>query len=318
MTKQSGLGDNFYISGYDLSGTAASVDTISTPRDVLDTTSVKQFANSRIYSARNGSWSFTTFFESTPTVTTPGVPASGTAVTNTYLVPVYVTVTGGTGTNVLINGVAQGSFDGTYTVPAGGTISLTYTVAPTWNWFALGSEHSALIRFPSTDQVANYFRGTGVGNAAAAINCKQLDYDWTRDTTGNLTAKVDLTGNSFGMEWGIQLTSGIRTDTTATAGPFYDNGAAFAFGAQAYLQIFALVGTSIDVAIQHATTSGGSYSTIIDFGSVATASVPYAARASVSNTTTIDEFLKVTTTGTFSFAQFAVMINVNPVAGVVF
>lgn len=66
--------------------------------------------------------------------TTPGVPASGTPVTNTSPLPAQVVVSGGTGTNVTINGTAQGTFDGTYTVPAGGTISLTYSVAPTWTW----------------------------------------------------------------------------------------------------------------------------------------------------------------------------------------
>lgn len=65
---------------------------------------------------------------------TPSVPASGTPVTNTSPLPATVVVSGGTGTNVTINGVAQGTFDGTYTVPSGGTISLTYTVAPTWTW----------------------------------------------------------------------------------------------------------------------------------------------------------------------------------------
>jgi len=297
----------------------ASVDTISGARDTLDVTAIKQPANARLLGLKNGAWSFTTFFEPNPaSISTPGVPGSGTPVTNTNSVTVWVTVTGGTGTNVTINGVAQGSFDGTYAVPSGGTISLTYSVAPTWNWFQLGSEHSALIRFPTTDQIATYFRGTSMGGVAAAINSKQTDYDFTRDNTGNLTAKVDLAGNSFGMEWGEQLTVGIRTDTSATAGPVQDDGASSAFGAQAYLQLIALVGTNIDVAIQHATTSGGSYSNIIDFGSIATASVPTAVRAAVANTTTINEFLKVTTTGTFSFAQFAVVFCRNPIAGIVF
>jgi len=65
---------------------------------------------------------------------TPSVPASGTPVTNTSPLPATVVVSGGTGTNVTINGVAQGTFDGTYTVPSGQAISLTYSVAPTWTW----------------------------------------------------------------------------------------------------------------------------------------------------------------------------------------
>lgn len=66
--------------------------------------------------------------------TAPSVPASGTPVTNTSPLPATVVVSGGTGTQVAINGVNQGTFDGTYTVPSGGTITLTYSVAPTWTW----------------------------------------------------------------------------------------------------------------------------------------------------------------------------------------
>lgn len=319
MAKQSGLGDNFYLGGYDLSGDVASVDTISAARDVIDVTTIKQLAHSRLYGLKSGAWSFTTFFENTPTISTPGFPGSNTPVVNTNNVPVYVTITGGTLSNVLINGVSVGTTAGTYgPVNPGSNISITYTVAPTWNWFALGGEHSALIRFPSTDVVCMYMQGTGIGRAGAAINAKQTSYDFTRDNVGNLTAKVDMVGNAFGMEWGEQLTAGIRTDTAPTAGPFQDDLAQTAFGGQAYLQVFALVGTNIDVAIQHSTTSGGAYSNIIDFGSIITANVPAAVRASVSNVTTINEFVKVTTTGTFSYAQFAVVFCRNPIAGVAF
>lgn len=66
--------------------------------------------------------------------TTPAVPATTVPVTNTSPLPATVVVSGGTGTNVAINGVAQGTFDGTYTVPSGGTITLTYSAAPTWTW----------------------------------------------------------------------------------------------------------------------------------------------------------------------------------------
>lgn len=64
----------------------------------------------------------------------PAVPASGTPVTNTSPAAATVTITGGTLSNVAVNGSTAGTGDGTYTVPAGGTITLTYTVAPTWAW----------------------------------------------------------------------------------------------------------------------------------------------------------------------------------------
>jgi hypothetical protein len=65
---------------------------------------------------------------------TPAVPLTTVPVTNTSPLPATVVVSAGTGTNVSINGVLQGTFDGTYTVLPGQTIALTYTVAPTWTW----------------------------------------------------------------------------------------------------------------------------------------------------------------------------------------
>jgi len=72
------------------------------------------------------------------TVSTPSVPSSGTAstnlVTNTTGTVVAVTISAGTLTFVYVNGVQAGAADGTYLVPVGGTISITYSVAPTWAW----------------------------------------------------------------------------------------------------------------------------------------------------------------------------------------
>lgn len=309
MAKSAGLGDNFYFAGYDLSGDIASVDTISGPSDVLEATGIKQSGHQRLYGQRAGSWSFTTLFESNTGVSSPGVPASGTPLVSTYNFPVLVTVIGGTGTNVSINGTLQGTFDGTYVLPALGTIILTYSVAPTWSWVAVPAEHQALAPLVRTDQVANYFRGTAVGNAAAGMNCVQLNYDPTRDTSGNLTLKCDLQADAFGMEWGVMLTAGLRADTTATTGAFFDQGSGGTFGAQLYLQLVELVGTSVDVSVTHATTSGGSYTTLADFGSK---SAIGGFRVAVGGT--VNEFVKVVTAGTFTYAQFAVVICKNPVA----
>jgi hypothetical protein len=72
-----------------------------------------------------------------PGVTTPSVPATTVTATNTSAGAVQVTITGGTLTAVVVNTVTVGTTAGVYTVPAGGTISITYTVAPTWAWAAL-------------------------------------------------------------------------------------------------------------------------------------------------------------------------------------
>lgn len=317
MAKQAGLGDNFYIGGFDLSGDVASLDQISGGPNPLAGTAVKQSAQARLFGIRNGTMKFTTLFEQTPTIVTPSVPASGTPVISTYNVTVFVTITGGTftGSGIVINGVSQGTSPGTFAIPALGTITLNYSVAPTWNWFALGSEHNALSTLPRTDTIGTYFRGTTVGNAAACCNAKQLSYDGTRDDTGNLTFQVEMDSNSFGLEWGEMLTAGIRTDTAPTTGASRDDGAGTNFGAQAYLQLVALVGTNIDITITHSTTSGGSYATLMDFGSQAAIG---SFRQSVPNNTTVNEFIKVVSAGTFTYAQFAVAFMRNPIAGVTF
>jgi hypothetical protein len=57
--------------------------------------------------------------------------ASTVAAPNPNPVPVSVTVSGGTVTVIAVSGVVTGSTSGTFTVPAGGSIAVTYSVAPT-------------------------------------------------------------------------------------------------------------------------------------------------------------------------------------------
>jgi hypothetical protein len=247
MTKTAGMGDQFYIGGYDLSGNVANLSRIGGGPGALDLTPINSSAYVRLGGVRDGSMDFTTFFDN-----------------------------------------------------------------------AAGAEHPALSPLPTADVIASYYRGTVAGNDCANLVAKQVNYDWTRGTDGGLTATVQCTANAFGLEWGTQLTAGVRTDTVATVGAFFDNGAAFAFGAQAYLQAFAFAGTDVTVKIQHATTSGGAYSDLITFTQLTTSR--HAERVVVSNATTVNEFLKVTTvtTGGFTSLAFAVGITVNTLAGQVF
>lgn len=69
------------------------------------------------------------------TLPTPTVPATTVALTNPYPFPCSVIITGGTVTVIAIDGTATGLTSGTVRVPQGGTITLTYSVAPTWHWW---------------------------------------------------------------------------------------------------------------------------------------------------------------------------------------
>lgn len=72
-------------------------------------------------------------------VTAPGVPSSTVALTNPFFRDALVVVTGGTVSAVSVDGVAQGYTATGFTVPVptGKTITLTYTVAPSWKWTLL-------------------------------------------------------------------------------------------------------------------------------------------------------------------------------------
>jgi hypothetical protein len=64
----------------------------------------------------------------------PAVPATTVAQTNNTGVDATVYIAGGTVSAIAVMGVTTGLTAGTFRVPVGQTITLTYTVAPTWVW----------------------------------------------------------------------------------------------------------------------------------------------------------------------------------------
>lgn len=82
-------------------------------------------------------------------VVTPAVPASATNVQNPNGYPVQVVIAGFTATAVSVNGVQVGTSNGTYFIPAYGTISITYTVAGTWTWTNPAAPTNALQAVPA-------------------------------------------------------------------------------------------------------------------------------------------------------------------------
>lgn len=65
ISKISGLGDNFYVGGYDLSGDIASLEGVAQPLTLLDVTGINKSAHERIPGLADGSMSFTTYFNPT-------------------------------------------------------------------------------------------------------------------------------------------------------------------------------------------------------------------------------------------------------------
>ena len=177
--------------------------------------------------------------------------------------------------------------------------------------------HPVLSALPTSDTIMAALVQTTLGNPAACLNAKQVGYDPTRSAAGELTLKVSGEGNGYGLEWGVQHTAGLRTDTSATEGTHIDGGAQTTYGAQAYLQVTAFSGTDVTISVEHS-SDDSSYSNLIAFTQVTAA--PFAQRSSVSNTTTVKRYTKVktVTSGGFTSVTFSVVWVRNLVAGVVF
>ena len=183
-----------------------------------------------------------------------------------------------------------------------------------------GGLHEKLSALPRTDVILSYGRGTALGDPAASLVGKQVNYDASRGDDGMLTFGVSAQANGFGIEWGQQLTAGIRADVAATNGTGIDTAASLAFGGQAYLQVFSFTGTDVTVKIQDSADN-------VTFADVAgfnftqiTGGAPLSERIALSNTATLRRYLRASTvtTGGFSALSFAVNVIKNEAAGVVF
>lgn len=250
MTKQSGMGDNLYVHGVDLSGDIGSLQNLHGGAAVQDVTGINRSAIERLLLLRDGGMDFSSFFNK-----------------------------------------------------------------------ALAQEHKTLSPLPTTDILVAYFRGTALGSPAACLNAKQLNHDGTRAADGSFVKTTSAQGQGYGLEWGSQLTAGRRVDVGATAGTgvdFANFGAPVAFGLQAYLHVFAFTGTDATIRIQESSDNGvgDAFANVTGGAFTAVTAAPFAQRIETTRALAVERYLRVTTstTGGFTSLDFAVVVNVNPIA----
>jgi hypothetical protein len=241
MAKLSGLGDNFYVAGYNLSGDTASLSRIGGGPAAMDQTGIDKSAFERIGGRRDGSMEWTSWFND-----------------------------------------------------------------------AAGQAHQVLSALPTGNVICTYCRGTQLGNPAASMVAKQINYDPTRGADGVLSINVSAQSTDYGLEWGQQLTAGQRTDTTATSpATGLDGGGSTTFGAQAYLQVFAFTGTSVTVTLQDS-ADNSTFAAIASPMAFAAASGITTERIAI--TGTVRRYVRAITSGTFSNAVFSVNFIRNDTA----
>ncbi|GAB3156219.1 hypothetical protein GCM10027258_62320 [Amycolatopsis stemonae] len=186
---------------------------------------------------------------------------------------------------------------------------------------ARDAAHKVLSALPTADQLVSYCRGTALGGPVASLISKQLGYAGKRASSGEFTFDISALANGYGLEWGVGLTAGKRTDTAGTSGTGVDMGLGSSgtgpstFGAQFYLHVFSVTGTSITVKIQESSDNGvgDAWTDVVGGGFTAATGITSQRIATASNQT-VERYLRVTTTGVFTNAVFAVAAIRNDVA----
>ncbi len=94
----------------------------------------------------------------------------------------------------------------------------------TWFDAVTNQEHTALSSLPITDRTCLYLNGKVLGNAAAGLNGKQVNYNWARGQDGSLAGTVQVLADGSPVEWGQQLTAGNAVIASAGNGSSVDLG----------------------------------------------------------------------------------------------
>jgi hypothetical protein len=234
MGKSTGLGDNFYVDGYNLSGDTQSLGNVGGGPQTIDVTGIDKSAHERIGGLRDGRIEWVSFFND-----------------------------------------------------------------------AAGAAHPKLSALPTADVVASYFRGTTLGNSAASVVAKQVNYDGTRAADGQFTFAVQALSNAYGLVWGRQLTAGLKTDTTGTNGTGVDTTASASFGWALAVHCTGVTGTSVTIKVQDSADNA----TFADItGATTTAFTTAGAQFIIasSSTATVRRYVRYVSSGVFTSATFAV------------
>ncbi len=191
----------------------------------------------------------------------------------------------------------------------------------TWSSFFNKATDQAHLRYsllPRTSVIGTYCRSTVLGKPAAASQYKQMNYDGERSEDGSLLLNIDGQGTDYALEWGVQLTAGEDDLTGIAAGTGVDFGAAFAFGAQAYLHVVEFTGTDATVTLQGSSDNavGDPYANITGGAFAQITTDRYAERLETARGQAMERWLRynVTTAGGFASLTIQLMAVINETA----
>lgn len=188
-----------------------------------------------------------------------------------------------------------------------GRLSMVTWFNPSTTAGAEGS-HSILRTRPTTDRIITYGIGTAIGNPAASLVSKQVNYDGTRNQDASYTHAVDTLANGFGLEWGEQQTAGKQSATTGGNNTSIDGLAGTSFGATSYVHLISFTGTNIFIGYDGSSDNGvGDPFATIDGGSLEAAFTAVGSQRKASGVTaSIERYTRLYFSGTFTQATFMV------------
>ena len=162
-------------------------------------------------------------------------------------------------------------------------------------------------KIPGTDQNVTLTLGTSRGDPACAFAAKESTYNVSRAPGSAMATVVNFSASDgYGLSWGVLLTEGPKqTDTSATNSASVDNGSSTAAGAVAALQVEAFTGTSATVKVQDS-SDDAVWSDLLTF-TAATGRTSEIVRDT--GATTVNRYLRVISTGTFTNLVFVVQVG---------
>ncbi len=177
---------------------------------------------------------------------------------------------------------------------------------------ASDQQFDALKAVPTANVQVMYMRGTTLGDQGACMIGNQASGGGPERTAdGGITFAPQFLSDGKGLEWTRNLTAGKRTDSSATDGSSVDDGVAgsSSFGLSAYLQVFAFTGTSVTCTIEESSNDGAgdAFAAVTGGAFAAVSAANVVERIQTSLALTVERYLRLATTGTFSDAVFAVM-----------
>lgn len=312
MSKTSGLGDQFYFGGVNVSGDISALSKVGGGLSVLDVTGIDKFGMERIGGVRSGEIAGTSWFN--PAAAQEHVAFSPLLTGNQ--IGMYFQGQSLGNPAAMVKG-PQVNYD--MTRASGGALSEVFQLLSSGYPLYWGAQLTAGVR---TDTAATLGTGVDLGATGVAVNITSVGV--ANPGQVNATAHGLVTGDSVTIA-GTTTTPTINgsypvivvnanqftVPVNVTSGQAGAAGTVTKtsadFGLSAAIQTFTFTGTSNTPIIQHSADNGASdtWATIAGASFTAITSAPNAQLIETATNVTIKRWVRINSVGTFSTTTFA-------------